>query len=83
MIPRPPLICDCCAACGQAAGFLQCLHEQRAEGPFLVVVPLSTLPNWKRELDRWTSLRSSVLHGCKEARDVLLRHEVRPAAILA
>ena len=29
------------------------LYEQRIGGPFLVVVPLSTLPNWARELARW------------------------------
>ena len=32
-------------------GFLS--FEQNIKGPFLVVVPLSTLPAWKREIEKW------------------------------
>ena len=27
---------------------------EHVEGPFLIVVPLSTLPHWERELELWT-----------------------------
>ncbi|GAX85223.1 hypothetical protein CEUSTIGMA_g12643.t1 [Chlamydomonas eustigma] len=31
-------------------------------GPFLVVVPLSTVPNWIREFKRWTPMMSTVVY---------------------
>ena len=55
---------------------LHCLHTMHGEaGPFLLVVPLSTLQHWQRELDAWTTLHSVIFHGPREARDVLLEHE--------
>lgn len=33
------------------AGYLLC--AQAVAGPFLIVVPLSTVPNWIREFRRW------------------------------
>ena len=60
----------------QAATMLHCLHTMHGEaGPFLLVVPLSTLQHWQRELDAWTTLHSVIFHGPREARDVLLEHE--------
>lgn len=38
--------------CVSMLGYLR--HEQHIPGPFLVVVPLSTIPNWVREFRRWT-----------------------------
>ena len=32
-------------------GFLA--YEQRIPGPFLIVAPLSTLPAWRREFEKW------------------------------
>lgn len=32
-------------------------------GPFLVVVPLSTLAHWKREFEGWTDFNVVVYHG--------------------
>ena len=43
--------------------------------PFLVVVPLSTLAHWQREICDWTELHSVVFHGSKEAREVILEWE--------
>ena len=55
---------------------LHCLHTMHGEeGPFLLVVPLSTLQHWQRELDAWTTLHSVIFHGPREARDVVLEHE--------
>ena len=60
----------------QSSCFLHHLSEDvGAPGPFLVVAPLSTLPNWQRELERWTSLSVVVFHGPKEARKILREYE--------
>lgn len=42
-------------------GFLQ--HVQQITGPFLVVVPLSTLPNWEAEFEKWLPDCNVVIYG--------------------
>lgn len=43
--------------------------------PHLVVVPLTTLSNWERELTTWAPyLRVVSLHGSAPARQLLLEH---------
>ena len=38
----------------QSIAFLSCLYHVHAlYGPFLLVVPLSTLPAWQREFELW------------------------------
>ena len=60
----------------QAVAMLQCLRSLHgATGPFLVVVPLSTLQHWLRELQAWTRLDTVVFYGNKEARDTILMHD--------
>ena len=60
----------------QSAQMLHCLHALHGvRDPFLLVVPLSTLQHWQRELNAWTTLHSVVFHGSKEARDVLMQYE--------
>ena len=51
--------------------------------PHLIVVPLSTLPNWEREFAAWAPhLNVVMLYGNQAARDVVWRHEVyAPAAM--
>ena len=47
----------------QVTAFLE--HLRRVEGnngPYLVIVPLSTLNNWKREVEGWTDMNSVVYH---------------------
>ena len=45
--------------------------------PCLIVVPLSTLPNWERELATWApALNSVVLSGPAAARDAVAKHEL-------
>lgn len=45
--------------------------------PHLVVVPLSTLPNWEREFAAWApKLNVVVMHGTQAAREVVWKHEV-------
>ena len=49
----------------------------RVRPPFLVVAPLSTLPHWESEIQRWTELHVVVLHGSVESRENILKYEWR------
>ena len=42
---------------------------------FLVIAPLSTIEQWKRELRKWTSLEPVVYHGTKRDRNVIQKYE--------
>ncbi|KAG5188935.1 SNF2 family N-terminal domain-containing protein, partial [Tribonema minus] len=47
-------------------------------GPFLVVVPLSTIEHWRREIEAWTDMELCVYHdigGGREMRDVIREYE--------
>ena len=60
----------------QSVVMLQCVRTlHNSNGPLLIVVPLSTLPHWTRELVEWTTLDAVVFYGNKEARSVILKHE--------
>lgn len=45
-------------------------------GPFLVVAPLGTLPNWKREFENWTDINCVMFHGSRQERSVIKRFEI-------
>lgn len=63
----------------QIIGFLATLVQDWNCFPFLVVVPNSTCPNWRRELKRWApSLRVVAYYGSKESRDLAYRYELFP-----
>jgi len=48
----------------QAISILQYLfNEQQRSGPFIVVAPMSTIEQWKRELEEWTVMNVIVFHG--------------------
>ena len=49
-------------------------------GPFLVVVPLSTITHWQREFLTWTGLNTIVYHGSAEDRINIRIHEFAFAA---
>lgn len=49
--------------------------EHNITGPFLVVAPLSTLPQWKMEIERWTHLNCVIFHGNKESRELIINTE--------
>ncbi|CAI5467351.1 unnamed protein product [Closterium sp. Yama58-4] len=60
-------------------GFL--FHMQQIQGPFLIVVPLSTMSNWERELRRWLPSLNVVLYvGNRASREVVQQYEFWQAA---
>eukprot|EP00741_Cyanophora_paradoxa_P025184 tig00000350_g24309.t1 len=61
----------------QAASFLGSLREHGVRGPFLVVAPLSTLPNWERELTAWIPDMCTVVYqGRAESRSVINKYSM-------
>lgn len=63
----------------QIIGFLATLVADWNCFPFLVVVPNSTCPNWRREIKRWApSLRVVAYYGSRESRDLAYRYELFP-----
>lgn len=65
----------------QTISFLGHLRYRKGiEGPFLVIVPKSTLDNWRREFVKWTpEVKAIVLHGDKEVRQDILQNIVLKA----
>jgi len=48
----------------QVIGFLTHLRLQNVFGPYLIVAPLSTLPNWIKEVNKWCpSVKVQKYHG--------------------
>ena len=63
----------------QIIGFLATLKDLHSCWPFLVVVPNSTCPNWKREIKLWApSLRVVTYYGSSEARKITSKYELFP-----
>ena len=52
-------------------------EEMNLSGPFLVVVPLSTVPNWKKELKKWAPTLNTIVYvGDGVSREVIRKYEV-------
>lgn len=61
----------------QVIGFLAALKQVHGCWPFLVVVPNSTCPNWRREIKTWApSLRVVTYFGAAEARKLTYKYEL-------
>ena len=62
----------------QTISFLGWLRYYRGiDGPFLIIVPKSTLDNWRREFNKWTpDVNVLVLQGSKEERQDLVREKL-------
>lgn len=49
------------------------------EGPHLVIIPKSTIPNWQREFKRWCpDIKVLILDGDEETRKKIVRERVNP-----
>lgn len=59
----------------QTITLLQGIYDTGIHGPFLVVVPLSTLHNWEREFQTWTDINAIVYHGQSKSRDIIQNNE--------
>src|SRR4051812_33822453 len=74
----------------QTIAFLEYLRvNQSIRGPFMVLAPLTTLSNWQREIEKWTTMNGNfhfkkcpsakptviVFHGTKAARDMIKVHD--------
>eukprot|EP00892_Ulva_mutabilis_P009570 jgi/Ulvmu1/6986/UM033_0044.1 len=58
----------------QTITFLSHLRYNSVPGPFLIVVPLSTMANWHAEVKRWCpSMASMIYHGDKKERQQMER----------
>lgn len=64
----------------QTISFLGWLREYKnTPGYHLVVVPKSTLDNWRREFEKWVpGFKVVVLQGSKEARAELIQEQILP-----
>ncbi|EAW07808.1 chromatin-remodeling ATPase CHD1 [Aspergillus clavatus NRRL 1] len=62
----------------QTVAFIAWLrHVRRQQGPFIVVVPLSTMPSWAETFDNWSpDLNYIVYNGNEAARNMLKDHEL-------
>jgi chromodomain-helicase-DNA-binding protein 1 len=58
----------------QTVSFMNWLrHDRRQEGPFLVVVPLTTIPAWADTFDNWAPDVNYVIYNGKEASRTIIR----------
>jgi chromodomain-helicase-DNA-binding protein 1 len=62
----------------QTVAFMSWLrHDRHQNGPFLVVVPLSTVPSWAETLDNWAPDMNYIVYtGTGKAREVIREHEL-------
>ncbi|OHE91551.1 SNF2 family domain-containing protein [Colletotrichum orchidophilum] len=64
----------------QVVGLISTLvHGEPKCWPFLIVVPNSTCPNWRREIKQWApDLRVVTYHGGKQAQELAYKYELFP-----
>ncbi|XP_072297015.1 chromodomain-helicase-DNA-binding protein 7 [Eucyclogobius newberryi] len=60
----------------QSITFLYEIYLKGIQGPFLVIAPLSTIPNWEREFRTWTELNAIVYHGSQASRKTIQAYEM-------
>merc|ERR1712141_776673 len=60
----------------QSLAFLDGMFQYGIRGPFLVIAPLSTIPNWQREFELWSEMNVIVYHGSQTSRNMLVEYEM-------
>ncbi|KAK9479064.1 P-loop containing nucleoside triphosphate hydrolase protein [Lipomyces japonicus] len=61
----------------QTISYLTILFERHGVWPFLIVAPQSTVPNWKREFQKWApGLRVVATYGGRYQRDIQQNFEI-------
>jgi len=50
-------------------------EKENLPGPYIIVAPMSTLPHWKIEFERWTDLNVVVYHGNLASRQLIMNTE--------
>ena len=62
----------------QTVAFMNWLrHDRQQQGPFIVVVPLSTMPSWAETFDNWTpDINYIVYNGNETSRTMIREHEL-------
>merc|ERR1712226_60060 len=60
----------------QSLAFLDGMFQYGIRGPFLVIAPLSTIPNWQREFELWSEMNVIVYHGSQTSRNMLAEYEM-------
>lgn len=59
----------------QSLTFVHSCWEYGMRGPFLVIAPLSTIPNWQREFEGWTDMNIIVYHGSMTSKQMIAEYE--------
>jgi chromodomain-helicase-DNA-binding protein 7 len=59
----------------QSLTFVNSVWEFGIRGPFLIIAPLSTIPNWQREFEGWTEMNVVVYHGSQQSKSMLQEYE--------
>lgn len=60
----------------QSLTFVESVYRYGIRGPFLILAPLSTVPNWQREFETWTDLNVIVYHGSVASRNMIQEYEM-------
>ena len=62
----------------QTVAFMNWLrHDRQQQGPFIVVVPLSTMPSWAETFDNWTpDINYVVYNGNEASRTIIKENEL-------
>ncbi|VEL24079.1 unnamed protein product [Protopolystoma xenopodis] len=60
----------------QSIAFLLEVFNAGVRGPFLIIVPLSTVGNWQREFENWSDMNAIVYHGSSVSRHMLQDYEM-------
>ncbi|XP_068621168.1 chromodomain-helicase-DNA-binding protein 7 isoform X2 [Battus philenor] len=59
----------------QSLTFVNSVWEYGIRGPFLIIAPLSTIPNWQREFEAWTDMNVVVYHGSQQSKSMIHEYE--------